>query len=47
MPEEITVKKVFKNTQTDKGPLESHERDGWRLLKKIWRKWMLEAGKNS
>jgi hypothetical protein len=29
MPEEITVKKVFKNTQTDKGRLESHERDGW------------------
>jgi len=35
MSKEITVKKIFKNTQMDKGPLESHERDGWTLLKMI------------
>jgi hypothetical protein len=35
MPEERTVKKVFKNIPEGKICLESQERDGWTMLKMI------------
>jgi hypothetical protein len=38
MPEERTVKEVFKNIPEGKGQLESQERDGWTMLKIISRK---------
>jgi hypothetical protein len=37
------MKKVFKDSQKVKGPLESQERDGWTMLKMIWGKWVLVA----
>jgi hypothetical protein len=35
MPEERTMKKVFKNIPEEKHPLESQDRDGWTMLKMI------------
>jgi hypothetical protein len=39
MPEERTVKEVFRNIPQGKGPLESQETDGWTMLKMISRNW--------
>jgi hypothetical protein len=44
MPEERTVKKVFKIIPEGKGPLESQERDGWTMLKITRTKRVLEVG---
>jgi ABC-type uncharacterized transport system ATPase subunit len=35
IPSQRTMKKVFKDSQKVKGPLESQERDGWTMLKMI------------
>jgi hypothetical protein len=35
VPDERTVKEVFKNIPEEKDPLERQERDGWTMLKMI------------
>jgi hypothetical protein len=38
VPDERTVKEVFKNIPEEKYSLENQETDGWTMLKMIWRK---------
>lgn len=40
-------RKCWRISQNEKGPLGSPERGGWTMLKMMWRKWVLEAGKYS
>ena len=44
MPEERTVKNVFKNIPEGKMSAEKPRRGGWPMLKTVWGKWVLQAG---
>ena len=43
----MIVKKAFSEyPRSKKGRLEKQERNGWPMLKMVWRKWVLGASEN-